>query len=130
MQKSRRVVLGSDGLFLLSSGFWFVQGVTNLQMMQIGPFDIIRHGLILIVIFAAMTAYWNDGLLLSWTVVFASIVSIALYGVGQALILGDLTVLFGGVSLAVVAGIVGPFTLGSIGYVVGIEIRRAISRPD
>lgn len=77
---------------------------------------------------AAIQAYYNDGLVISWLIVFVPIAVFGLGIVGIGLAGEGLDRIAGIIGYPVLIGIVGALVLGTGGFVLGAGLRRVVSQ--
>jgi DNA-binding transcriptional ArsR family regulator len=123
---SRRLLVAGFGLFGLLSAAWLIQGRFDILVVIPMGLDLVQHGLVALGLFAVAIAYWNDGWLVSMSVLFLLISPITLYGVGIALRTGEWSTATGGILFGLTAGLVGAVVLGSVGFLVGAGARRVV----
>lgn len=124
---SRRVALVAAGAFVVVTAFWLIVVSLELTVPSIGPFDPAPVLTILLVGAAAIQAYYNDGLLVSWLVVFAPIAGFGLGLIGNGLAADGLHTLAGTIGYAVILGTVAAVVLGTSGFLIGAGGRRLVS---
>jgi hypothetical protein len=81
----------------------------------------------LLVGIAAIQAYYNDGLLVSWVVVFAPLASVGFLSIGTGLAGGSMLSVVGIVGYSVIIGTVGALVLGTGGFLLGASGRRVVA---
>jgi DNA-binding transcriptional ArsR family regulator len=125
---SRRVAIGAVGAFVALGAVWFILAAFQFTLPDLGPVDPLRDGTILLVGIAAIQAYYNDGLLVSWVVVFAPLASVGFLSIGTALAGGSMLSVVGIVGYSVIIGTVGALVLGTGGFLLGASGRRVVAK--
>ncbi|MFC7156182.1 hypothetical protein ACFQPA_12085 [Halomarina halobia] len=111
-------------LLIFAYLFWAIEGVSSAAY-DLSPIDVIGGGLALLLLLATIQAYYNDGLLISWLLVFLPVFGTALSGVGVGLIRPTPMKSFG---LAIGIALFAALTLGTVGFLLGTAIRRGFKR--
>ncbi|MFB6143274.1 MAG: ArsR/SmtB family transcription factor [Halorientalis sp.] len=125
---SRRAGRLGAGGFVVAAVGWFAVAATGTRVPGLGPVDpALALGLVLVVA-AAVQAYYNDGLLVSWFVVFGPVAGFALGLFASGFLAGGAGVLVGAVGYAVVVGTVAALVFGTGGFLVGAGCRRLVAR--
>jgi hypothetical protein len=125
---SRRVAIGAVGAFVALGAVWFILAAFQFTLPDLGPVDPLRDGTILLVGIAAIQAYYNDGLLVSWVVVFAPLASVGFLSIGTGLAGGSMLSVVGIVGYSVIIGTVGALVLGTGGFLLGASGRRVVAK--
>ena len=109
-------------LFVLSYLFWRLPGVSEAAY-DLLPVDVIGGGIVVLLLLAAAHAYLNDGLIVSWLLVFGSLLGATLNRVGVGLTSSDPLAV-----LALSAGLPlgGAVIIGTSGHLVGVGLRMLI----
>lgn len=126
IETSRRVLIGSSVLFAILGCSWLIQAILAVDFTLLGSPYLFGAGLVTLVVLAAGNAYWNEGLLISWLLVFLPICSLSFYGIGVALRTGTWSTAVGGILFGLLVGVIGALTIGSVGHLIGIGGRRMI----
>lgn len=113
-------------LFVLSYSFWYYIRVSSIPYdVDISPIVIVEIGFVLAFISAVFHAYSNDGLFISWLLVFFPVAGATLDRIGVGMISPTPleTVGFGIGIAAVIA-----FVFGTVGFLLGVGVRRLSDR--
>lgn len=124
---SRRVAIWAVGAFVALGVTWFVLAAFQFTLPDAGPLDPARDGAILLVSVSAIQAYYNDGLLVSWVVVFAPLASIGFLIIGTGIASGSMLSLVGIIGYAMIIAIIGALVLGTGGFLIGSGMRRVVA---
>lgn len=124
---SRRVTLGALLVSAVLAFPWLVITSTGYVTPFLSPTDIVPVFTIALVGAAAIQAYYNDGLLVSWLVVFGpvAVFAIGIFGIGP--IESELEQIAGTIGYPVIVGTIGAVVLGTLGFVLGAGVRRVHS---
>lgn len=125
---SRRVATGAAGVFVALGGVWLVGATFQLAPPAIGPLAPARDGALLLVGIAAIQAYYNDGLLVSWIVVFAPLASVGFLIAGSGFSSGSMLSLVGIIGYSVLFATLGALFLGTGGFLLGAGARRVAAK--
>lgn len=124
---SRRVSVAAVGASVALAVPWVAVTSSGIVIPALGPIDPAPAFIFALVVSAAVQAYHNDGLLVSWLLVFApvAVVGLGVFGIGLA---GeDVANIAGAIGYPVILGAVAALVLGTGGFVVGAGARRAIA---
>lgn len=125
---SRRVSLVTMGVSVVLAVPWLVITSSGYVIPALGPIGTAPAFTIALVGAAAIQAYYNDGLLVSWLVVFAPVAVFALGVFGVGPVPAELEQIAGTIGYPVIIGGVGALVLGTVGFVLGAGARRIHSR--
>lgn len=121
---THRLSMLAFGIFLVTAGIAFVMRVTGID----APLLWLTTGYnaiflaILVTLLAGMSAYLNDGLLVSCALAFAPVFALFLNYVGVGFIRKPTTMEF--IGLAAAFGLLYTVPLGTLGFLLGTGIRR------
>ena len=124
---SRRVATGAVGAFGAGGVIWLVLAAFHLTIPDMGPFEPARDGAILLICLSAIQAYYNDGLLVSWVIVFAPLASVGFLIIGNGIASGSMLSIVGVVGYSVIIGALGALVLGTGGFLLGAAGRRLVA---
>ena len=126
LEHSRRAVrygaLGAVGL----AAVWLGVATFDVVLRPVGPHGPAQWLPIGLVLAAALQAYANDGLLVSWAVVFLPLLALGLASIGLGLAGESLAHLPGAIGYPVLLAVVGAAVLGSVGFALGVLARAAV----
>lgn len=128
--RSRRGALVAAGAFVVIAPLWFAVTSFNVDVgiSGVGLFGPAPALAVLLVGAAAVQAYYNDGLLVSWLVVFAPIAGFGVGLLGAGLAAGGLEIVAGAIGYSVILGAGAALVFGTSGFLIGAGGRRLGSR--
>jgi hypothetical protein len=121
---TRYFLTATLGLSLVSGTFWLLRPVLGLEPAQVGPVNVGLHGLLVVTLLAAVHAYLNGGLVVTWGVVGLPIVSYSGYGLGYILTAGDYESAGAILAMAILGGFLGALVFGTAAFIIGAGARR------
>lgn len=123
---TRYFLAATLGLSLVGGTFWLLRPALGLESAQIGPVNVGLHGLVVVTLVAAVHAYLNDGLVVTWSIVGVPIVSYGAYGLGLILASGNYESAGAVLMMAILGGFLGGLVLGTAAFIVGAGARRTL----
>ena len=123
---TRYFLTATLGLSLVGGTFWFLRPVLGLESAQIGPVNVGLHGLAVVTLLAAVHAYLNGGLVVTWSIVGLPIMSFSAYGLGLILASGNYESAGAVLAMAILGGFLGALVLGTAAFIIGAGARRTL----
>lgn len=124
---SRRAVAAATVGAVVLAGVWLGTAAFDVVLRAIGPFGPAQWLLFGLVAAAAGQAYVNDGLLVSWAVIFVPLFALAMGSIGVGLAGEGLAAVVGVIGYPVLVAAVGAVTVGTVGFLSGVGLRLMIA---
>jgi DNA-binding transcriptional ArsR family regulator len=125
---SRRVTIGIIGGSAVLAVLWLILYTLDIPVPSIGPLHPAVWFSLVLVGAAFFQAYSNDGLLVSWLVVFGPVTAIGLGFIGLGSPVNAVGRLPGIIGYPIILGSVGALVLGTTGFLIGAVARRLVTR--
>jgi DNA-binding transcriptional ArsR family regulator len=126
-ERSRQAAVATAVASIVVVGGWLAVRSAGATIPSVGPLGPGPAFVSLLVGGAAVQAYDNDGLLVSWLVVFTPVALLAFGVVGIGLAGEGIDHVVGVIAYPVVVGGVGALLLGTVGFVLGAGTRRLVA---
>ncbi|MDZ7702520.1 MAG: helix-turn-helix domain-containing protein [Halobacteriales archaeon] len=120
------LVLAAVGAVVVALG-WLAIATFDVVIQPVGGFGLAQLLPLVVIGGAAAHAYVNDGLVVSWAVVFLPLLALGLASIGLGLAGQGLAQLPGAIGYPVLLASVGALVLGTVGFVAGVGLRVVVS---